>query len=442
MIRAGVGHSSNPESVDAAVEAAKSAMAWLGQKRADFVFVFATAAHQPAYPALLQAIRQITKTEHLVGCSAYGILTTDAELELTPAIGVMAIAAGDLRFTPFCFHHLQDRNEAVGRAIGRLVRHTDGQKVSLANPVRPAAARRRPVRSSTASPVASGMEGTSGAIDPLSEQAGQEQGQPLLMVFPDTFAMQPTLLFRGIHHEAGPVTIIGGGASEDGTLSETYQFFGADATPNAVSGVMMEGKFITTISLSQACHPIGESMAVTRSKGNVVMELGGRPAFEVFEQLLKEHDIEPEQVGAQLFVGLPVDPSHTRLQRGEYLIRNIVGANPRQGSIAVATEVQEGQIFSFTLRQPDETKIAMEEMLLELSQIHHGRAPAFGLYFDCCGRGSSLYGESGIDLALIKKYLGDIPLIGFFTYAEIAPMGQITHLHNYTSVLTLVSNAD
>jgi small ligand-binding sensory domain FIST len=440
MIRAGVGHSSNPESVDAAVEAAKTAMAGLGQKRADFVLVFATATHQQSYPALLHAIRQITKTEHLVGCSAYGVVTTETELELTPAVGVMAITAGDLRFTPFCFHHLQDRNEAVGRAIGRLVRHADGQNVSLTSPGRTAAAR-RPDRLSTAAPIAAGMVSIPGAIDPAGEQSGRELGQSLLMVFPDTFAMQPTLLFRGIHHEAGPVTIIGGGASEDGTLSQTYQFYGADATPNAVSGVMMEGKFITTISLSQACHPIGESMAVTRSKGNVVMELGGRPAFEVFEQLIKEYNIEPEQVGAQLFVGLPVDPTHTRLQRGEYLIRNIVGANPRRGSIAVATEVQEGQIFSFTLRQPDETKVAMEEMLHELSQIHHGRSPAFGLYFDCCGRGSSLYGESGTDLALIKKYLGDIPLIGFFTYAEIAPLGQVTHLHNYTSVLTLVSSA-
>ena len=434
MIRAGVGHSSNPESVDAAVEAAKAAMAQLGQKRADFALVFATAAHQPAYASLLHAIRHITKTEHLVGCSAYGILTTDAELELTPAIGVMAIAAGDLRFTPFCFHHLQDRNEAVGRAIGRLIRHSDGQSVTLAGR---AAAGHRPVRSTTAGP---GASDAPRIMDPLYESTGQDN-QPLLMVFPDTFAMQPTLLFRGIHHEAGPVRIIGGGASEDGTLSQTYQLFGADATPNAVSGVMMEGKFITTISLSQACHPIGESMAVTRSKGNVVMELGGRPAFEVFEQLIKEHEIEPEQVGAQLFVGLPVDPSHTRLHRGEYLIRNIVGANPRQGSIAVATEIQEGQIFSFTLRQPEETKLAMEEMLQELSQVHHGRNPAFGLYFDCCGRGSSLYGESGTDLALIKKYLGNIPLIGFFSYAEIAPLGQVTHLHNYTGVLTLVSDA-
>lgn len=437
MIRAGVGHSSNPDSVDAGVEAAKIAMAQLGQKRADFVLVFATAIHQPAYPALLHAIRQITKTEHLVGCSAYGIMTTEAELELTPAIGVMAITSSDVRFTPFCFHHLQDRNEAVGRAIGRLVRHADGQSVTLASR---AAAARRP-RPTTVAPGTPGTSGAPGSTGSTVESSGQEHGQPLLMVFPDTFAMQPTLLFRGIHHEAGPVQIIGGGASEDGTLSQTYQFFGADATPNAVSGVMMEGKFITTISLSQACHPIGESMAVTRSKGNVVMELGGRPAFEVFEQLIKEHDIEPEQVGAQLFVGLPVDPSHTRLQRGEYLIRNIVGANPKQGSIAVATEIQEGQIFSFTLRQPDETRAAMEEMLGELAQIHHGRAPAFGLYFDCCGRGSSLYGESGTDLALIKKHLGDIPLIGFFTYAEIAPLGQVTHLHNYTGVLTLVSDA-
>ncbi|MEW6325248.1 MAG: FIST N-terminal domain-containing protein [Nitrospirota bacterium] len=423
MIRAGVGHSTQSESVDAAVEAAKMAMARLGQKRADLAIVFASASHQPAYPHLLHAIRQVTKTDHLVGCSAYGVMTIDVELELTPAVAVMALASDELRLTPFCFHHLQERNEAVGRAIGRLLRHANGSK-----PARP----KRGAARHSERPV---------ALDPLPVADAAEQTQPLVMLFPDTFSMQPTTLFRGIHHESGPVTIIGGGASEDGTLSQTYQFFGADASPNAVSGVMLEGRFVTTIGLSQACHPVGETMAVTRSKGNVVMELGGRPAFEVFEELIKEHDLEPDQIGAQLFVGLPVDPAHTRLQRGEYLIRNIVGANPRQGSIAVATEVQDGQVLSFTLRQPDETKAAMEEMLQEMAQIHHGRTPAFGLYFDCCGRGSSLYGESGTDLSLIKKYLGEIPLLGFFTYAEIAPLGQLTQLHNYTGVLALVSSA-
>lgn len=429
MIRAGVGHSTQTESVEAAIEAAKMAMGRLGHKRADLAIVFATASHQAAYPHLLHAIRQTTKTDHLVGCSAYGVMTTDVELELTPAVAVMVIASDELQVTPFCFHHLQERNEAVGRAIGRLLRHANGP-----GPVKPARQKRGAARQAE-------RPGAHTTVDPMPVLEHMEQTQPLVMLFPDTFSMQPTMLFRGIHHEAGPVTIIGGGASEDGTLSQTYQFFGSDASPNAVSGVMLEGRFVTTIGLSQACHPVGESMAVTRSKGNVVMELGGRPAYEVFEELIKEHDLEPDQIGAQLFVGLPVDPAHTRLQRGEYLIRNIVGANPRQGSIAVATEVQDGQVMSFTLRQPEETKAAMEEMLQEMAQIHHGRTPAFGLYFDCCGRGSSLYGESGTDLALIKKHLGDIPLLGFFTYAEIAPLGQFTQLHNYTGVLALVSPA-
>jgi small ligand-binding sensory domain FIST len=429
MIRAGVGHSTNPESVDAAVEAAKLAMSRAGLKRAEMAIVFAAASHQPAYSQLLHAIRQITKTDHVIGCSAYGVMTTDVELELTPVVAVLVMAADGILLTPFCFHHLQERNEAVGRAIGRLIRHSDGSEPKP--PKRSAA--RQSGRHAASTPI---------VTDPLPILGKKKNGQPLVILFPDTFSMQPTLLFRGIHHEAGPVTIIGGGASEDGTLSQTYQFFGADATPNAVSGVMMEGAFVTTIGLSQACHPIGESMAITRSKGNVVMELGGRPAFEIFEELMRTHDIEPDQAGAQIFVGLPVDPAHTQLQRGEYLIRNIVGANPRQGSIAVATDVQEGQVMSFTLRQPEETRLAMEEMLQEMAQIHHGRPPAFALYFDCCGRGTSLYGEPGTDLALIKKHLGDIPLLGFFTYAEIAPLGQLTQLHNYTGVLALISEAD
>lgn len=65
-------------------------------------------------------------------------------------------------------------------------------------------------------------------------------------------------------------------------------------------------------------------------------------------------------------------------------------------------------------------------------------ASAFGLYFNCVGRGSSLYGEMEVDAMAIREKMRGLPVAGFFTGSEIAPIGKIDHLHQYSGVLVLL----
>ncbi len=101
-----------------------------------------------------------------------------------------------------------------------------------------------------------------------------------------------------------------------------------------------------------------------------------------------------------------------------------------------------GQVVSFTLRDPEQARKDMEKMLEDMARRQNGHRPALALYFDCCGRGSSLYGTPGVDVELFKRIMGDIPFIGFYSYAEIAPIRQVNYLHNYTGVLLLISEAE
>jgi small ligand-binding sensory domain FIST len=209
--------------------------------------------------------------------------------------------------------------------------------------------------------------------------------------------------------------------------------------------MLLSGDFRHTIAFSQACQPVGDPMVVTKARGNTIFELGGRPAHTVFCDLFQEPvDWEDffQTAVSLIFLGLPVDITQTRLERGKYLVRNIIGLDPVKGSITVAAPIVEGQVVSFTLRDPRRARQDMERTLKELKDLvkqHADQPPAFGLYFDCCGRGTSLYGKAGVDLALLKRYFGEIPLIGFFTYAEIAPIQKMNYLHNYTGVLVLIS---
>jgi small ligand-binding sensory domain FIST len=78
-------------------------------------------------------------------------------------------------------------------------------------------------------------------------------------------------------------------------------------------------------------------------------------------------------------------------------------------------------------------------MLDRLAAGNSERDACFGFYFNCAARGSSLYGLAGIDTAYISRTFGDLPIIGFFGNAEIAPLRGANRLFTYTGVLALVT---
>jgi small ligand-binding sensory domain FIST len=120
-------------------------------------------------------------------------------------------------------------------------------------------------------------------------------------------------------------------------------------------------------------------------------------------------------------------------------VRNIVGLDPEKGIVAVADKVSEGQAMIFALRDGQRARDDLQEMLQRQLLHLNGKTPSFGFYFNCCARGSSLYGIAGIDAAYIKQVLGDFPLVGMFGGYELAPLGRANHLFAYTGVLVLVT---
>ena len=92
--------------------------------------------------------------------------------------------------------------------------------------------------------------------------------------------------------------------------------------------------------------------------------------------------------------------------------------------MGIADQVREGQSIIFTLRDGQRAREDLNQMLQRQARKLEGRTPAFGLYFNCCARGNSLYGMPGIDTAYIRQGLGDFPLLGTFGGYELAPLEQ------------------
>jgi len=176
---------------------------------------------------------------------------------------------------------------------------------------------------------------------------------------------------------------------------------------------------------------VGEDVAadIDEARDNVVMAIDGRPALAVFlDDIGPDLARDPRGVGGIIFAGLPVQGSDT----GDYLVRNLVGIDPRQGWIVLGAEVAPGDPILFCRRDPESARADLDRMLRQLAGRLQG-PPKAGIYVSCIARGAALFGEPGVETGMIRDRFGDIPLIGFFANGEISR----DRLYGHTGVLTL-----
>jgi small ligand-binding sensory domain FIST len=345
---AGTGLSAHSDSLRAAAEAADQAMTRLGIDRADWVVVFATTHHFSAYRRMIEVICERTGAEKVVGCSGYGVLTENGEIEDGAGIAVLVVSSPHCRAFPFIERPLHGRPDDAALAIAEQVQPQLAQNSAL-------------------------------------------------VLLPDTYHLNPNLFLAALNEEMGEIPLVGGGASEDGSQGRTYQFFGTHVESNAVSGMLLTGTASMDVRMTQACRPQGEPLIVTGAERNIIYELGGRPAFEVFQEAAGEERMSDlRQAVSSVFVGIPMDLDQDEIERGQYLVRNIVGVDPDSGAIGITDEVRTGQILTFTLREPNGARADLVRMATDLTQ--NRPSASFGLYFNCMAhgpRGGSLRGAGG-----------------------------------------------
>ncbi|MCS7062970.1 MAG: FIST C-terminal domain-containing protein [Methylacidiphilales bacterium] len=190
--------------------------------------------------------------------------------------------------------------------------------------------------------------------------------------------------------------------------------------------------------VSQACRPIGEPMTITQANENILFSLGTVSAYEVLNKAFENlPDALKAYARGNLFVGLAINEYQEEFKQGDFLIRNILGADPNSGAVAVGARVRVGQTLQFQLRDPI---LAREELnrLLELKANSLKATPVAALLFACNGRGKHLFQLPHHDAALIHQFFPDTPLAGFFCNGEIAPVHGRNYLHGYTASLALL----
>jgi small ligand-binding sensory domain FIST len=318
------------------------------------------------------------------------VLSADGEIEGNQGIAVLVWASDQMMARPFVMAPLRDNEQNLGGSIGGFL-------------------------------AKSGERGS------------------LLALFPDTYNGRPDALLDSIEQTAGFFPVVGAGAAEAAGTGATFQLCGDKVTSNALAGVYLSGNFQCQIDVTQGCQPITEPMTITKAEKNLIYEIDNRPAIEVFARQLKGPLAEDLRRALMfLFVGLPADPAENSVAAGKYVVRNIVALDPDKGVVGVADQVREGEQMIFTFRDGQRAREDLEQMLERQKQKLSGKKPAFGIYFNCCARGRSLYGIADIDCAYIRNAFGDLPFIGMFGGYEMAPLGNANRLFAYTGILALI----
>ena len=389
MLRAGVGCSIALNPRTGAAEATAEAMARAGLSEAAGALCFATTAYGAAFPIILRTVAAQARTREVAGCSSVGVIAAEQEIESGPALAVLVFGGEELAARRFFVPSLRGRPREAAAEV--------------AAEVRPALGRTN-----------------------------------LLCLFPDTYNVEPETFLSTLRQELPGVTLAGGGATEDGSIGETFQFCGDAVSSNAVSGMLLSGDFDIDVGASSACTQIGPLHEVTAVRDNVLISLDGRPAYEVFAEAAGPLADDLRRALAFVFLGIPLDPAAERLGRGRHLVRNIVGASAEHGVLAVSHPLKAGDRMGLMLRNAlgarEDLKAVLEEM-----RARAKRPPALGLYFDCASRGSGLYNLPGHDCAYIQRYLGPLALAGFFTGFEIGPLGRLSGILQYSGVLVVMS---
>ena len=250
----------------------------------------------------------------------------------------------------------------------------------------------------------------------------------------------------------------------DGNIS------GQGAASGVFSGGLSGVAFGPSVGLvsrvTQGCKPVSKARTVTAAERNLILELDGVAALDVLLADLHISLDKPQealQAVRATLVGLAAADGEPVRQTGNFgndvVVRHIIGLDPARRGVAIADLVDSGARMAFCQRNtqaarsdlmrvcaeireelepadmPLQTAAALAASELEAAP-HPARRIAGAVYVSCTGRGGPHFGGPSAELQLVRKALGDVPLVGFFAGGEIA----YDHLYGYTGVLTVVTS--
>ncbi len=375
-----VGLSDHPETVEAFEHAAAAAAGALDGD-CDLALVFASAAHLPEAGSILAPVHERLAPRTLIGCGAGGVVGTGRELEGGPGAVVWALSAPGAGVST---HHLHAEPAGDAVAIAGLP--------------------------------ASGV---------LGEAA---------IVLVDPYSFSAEALLAHFNSERPGMPVLGGLASASGGAGSLF----CDREVHEGGAVVATLAGLGLIPcVSQGAKPVGPEMTVTAAEGNLISELASRPALARLRDAIGELDPREQALAAQgLLIGVVIDENQPSYERGDFLVRPVLGADPEANTLAFGDRVRVGQTVRMHVRDGATADQDLRAALRAQAEALGDEGAAGALLFTCNGRGSHMFDVPDHDATAVDDALG-VPTGGFFCAGELGPVGGRNFVHGFTATIAV-----
>jgi hypothetical protein len=392
-ILVGVGSSQITDESRAIEEVYSQSVVPLNNNKPSFMLLFASPTTFDQQK-LLTALKNKSPDSVIIGCSTSGEITPVGSLD--NSVALMSIYSDQMNFVSGIGNDIKSDARESGRALAR---------------------------------------------DIQGKQNGEKPKAGLIL--PDGLAGNGADIVRGVLDVFGSEFMLAGGAAGDDYLfKQTYEYLDDKVVSGSVVGVGMYGNFEFGIGVRHGWIPIGNPRTVTKSESNILYELDGKPAVEIYEdQFGKDKEVvSSEEPFARLAITYPLGISVEG--KDEYLIRDPLTVDG-DGAITCAAEIPEGSTVYIMIGSREEAITAAGDAAEKAKLQVEGHDIKAVILFNCIARKKLLMNKKQEEIDKIREVFGtEIPIIGFYTYGEQAPLGGevvTCSFHNETDVIFVLA---
>lgn len=384
MFKAGVGHSEDVDSSDAADEVIKQVRSALDGAKPAAGLLFCSINND--HGAILSRINAAFPGIELIGC------TSDGE-----ASSIGSFSEESLTFMAFASDAI-----TMKAGLGRNV-SADGDK--------------------------SARMAAESALSALGD------APKLAIALPESYMTNGAAFARGLSAAFGDgIPLVGGFSTDQLQLKDTRQFYKNEVLTDCAPLLVFGGPLLCSSGCDSGFEPIGREGVVTAAEGNIVRQIDMKPASEFYKRYLGDAVGDPaEYADYPLMVRENDEEGHC--------IRSAVGMDGDEGAMVFLSEMRAGAKVRISEASRDMLVEGTRKSVLRAFESYPGKEPTAALLFSCTCRKRLLGTRTKEELGIVKSVVSDsLPICGFYTYGELAPAtpGGRTLFHNDSFVTALI----
>lgn len=253
----------------------------------------------------------------------------------------------------------------------------------------------------------------------------------LCLTLPDGLTSSGVAIIKALKQELGDhVPIIGGLTADGSNYQKTYQFYNQEVLNDSIPILLLSGDLLISYGVNSGWKPIGKTSTITKAEKNIIYEIDHQPALDFYHYYLGELNPSIEYPLAVF-----------EQDNNNFYMRAPISHDVEQGSVTFFGDIPEGAIVQMTEANCEQILNSSELSMQQALNNYPGDKPDAALFFSCTARRQILSTRAEQEYRFATKCLSEtLPSCGFYTYGEIAPIESngTTLFHNETFITLLI----